>query len=529
MKRFEHLSALVECSSGVVPEVETVKRYLDILSRMGYDRLYLGMADAYKIKEEPYFNYKRGGYTTEDLREMDAYAKACGVELIAQIHTLSHLHFLRKYPEYFDLFDTDNILMVGDDRVYTLIEHMIKAISEGLSSRIIHIGLDEAFGIGTGEYLKKHGPADKKELILRHLQRVLPILRKYGYTCEMWGDMLIETDNTGVTAEQVRACLPDDALVFLWDYMESDEAKLGGMIDNIRPYGKNVAYAGGVWKYLGFGPCNRYSIARILPQMKVCHEKGVGHYMVTLWSDNVARCSVYAALPSLYVAAEYAGGRYDGGEGLDKERFRSVTGASFDDMLALDYIDDPLKTERGSLSSSSFWTFYTDLLLGNFDLFLTDGIENAYAALAEEYAALKGGAFGHVFAMAEAVMRALAVKAPLPARIRAAYAKGDRAEAEKAVAEIEKLKEKIAALIDVFDDYFLHDNRPFGLEVHHLYNGGQLARCDYAVKRLRAFIERGERIGELEGGVLPINYEPKPSPENSCMTDYRMLISYCLQ
>ena len=251
--------------------------------------------------------------------------------------------------------------------------------------------------------------------------------------------------------------------------------------------------------------------------------------MVTLWSDNVARCSVYAALPSLYVAAEYAGGRYDGGEGLDKERFRSITGASFDDMLALDYIDDPLKTERGSLSSSSFWTFYTDLLLGNFDLFLTDGIENAYAALAEEYAALKGGAFGHVFAMAEAVMRALAVKAPLPARIRAAYAKGDRAEAEKAVAEIEKLKEKIAALIDVFDDYFLHDNRPFGLEVHHLYNGGQLARCDYAVKRLRAFIERGERIGELEGGVLPINYEPKPSPENSCMTDYRMLISYCLQ
>lgn len=419
--------------------------------------------------------------------------------------------------------------MVGDDRVYTLVEHMIKAISEGLSSRIIHIGLDEAFGIGTGEYLKKHGPADKKELILRHLQRVLPILKKYGYTCEMWGDMLIETDNTGVTAEQVRACLPDDALVFLWDYMESDEAKLGGMIDNIRRYGKNVAYAGGVWKYLGFGPCNRYSIARILPQMKVCHEKGVGHYMVTLWSDNVARCSVYAALPSLYVAAEYAGGRYDGGEGLDKERFRSVTGASFDDMLALDYIDDPLKTERGSLSSSSFWTFYTDLLLGNFDLFLTDGIENAYAALAEEYAALKGGAFGHVFAMAEAVMRALAVKAPLPARIRAAYAKGDRAEAEKAVAEIEKLKEKIAALIDVFDDYFLHDNRPFGLEVHHLYNGGQLARCDYAVKRLRAFIERGERIGELEGGVLPINYEPKPSPENSCMTDYRMLISYCLQ
>ena len=528
MKRFEHLSALVECSSGVVPKVETVKEYLSVLSRMGYDRLYLGMADAYKIKEEPYFNYKRGGYTTEDLREMDAFAKSCGVELIAQIHTLSHLHFLRKYPEYSDLFDTDNVLMVGDERVYTLIEHMVKAISEGLSSRIIHIGLDEAFGIGTGEYLKKYGPADKKELILRHLRRVFPILEKYGYTCEMWGDMLIETENTSVSPQEIRECLPENATVFLWDYMENDEAKLGGMIENIKKYGKNIAYAGGVWKYLGFGPCNRYSVARILPQMKVCHEKGIGHYMVTLWSDNVARCSVYAALPSLYVAAEYANGSY-GGADLDKEKFYGITGARFDDMLSLDYIDDPLKTERGCRSSSSFWTFYTDLLLGNFDLFLTDGIEKAYAALAEEYAALKNGRYGHVFAMAEAVMRALAVKAPLPARIRAAYARGDRAAAEKAIGEIKKLKTSIAAVIDVFDEYFRQDNRPFGLEVHHLYNGGQLVRCDYAVKRLRAFIDRGEPIDELEGGVLPINYEPKISPENSCMTDYRMLISYCLQ
>ena len=169
MKRFEHLSALIECSSGVVPTVEKVKEYLTVLSEMGYDRLYLGMADAYKIMEEPYFNYKRGGYTAEDLREMDDYAKSRSIELIAQIHTLSHLHFLRKYPEYFDLFDTDNILLVGDDRVYVLIEHMVKAISEGLSTRKIHIGLDEAFGIGTGEYLKKFGPADKKDLILRHL------------------------------------------------------------------------------------------------------------------------------------------------------------------------------------------------------------------------------------------------------------------------------------------------------------------------------------------------------------------------
>ncbi len=528
MKRFECLSALIECSSGLVPTVDKVKEYLSVLSKMGYNRLYLGMADAYKIKEEPFFNYKRGGYTTEDLREMDAYAKECGVELIAQIHTLSHLHFVRKYPEYYDLFDTDCVLMVGDERVYTLIDHMVNAISEGLSSRKIHIGYDEVFNIGTGDYLKKYGPADKKELLLRHLHRVLEILNKYGYTCELWGDMLIEKDNTTVTAAQVRECLPDDSLVFAWNYEVTDEKEISDIIDDVQKHSKHVAYAGAVWRYLGYGPNNRYSISRILPQMKVCHEKGVEHYMVTLWADGVCRCSVDATLPSLFIAAEYANGSFDGKEGLDKEKFREITGANYDDMMSLDYLDDPLKVESGCRSTSSFWTLYTDLLLGNFDLYLPKGVEKEYIARAEEYAKLKHGNFGYIFSMSEALMRLLAVKAPLPARIRDAYARKDKEEMKQAMAEVEKFKQGVTAFTAEFTRYFLHDNRPFGIEVHLLYLGGQAARCDYVLMRLQEFVERDVKLEELEGGVLPIHYQPPITADNSCMLDYRLLISYSM-
>lgn len=226
MMKFKDLSVFIECAQGVAPKVATLQRYIHMISQMGYNKLYLGLADAYKIKEEPYFNYKRGGYTTEDLREIDAYAKECNVEVIAQIHTLSHLHFLKKYPEYHEIFDTESNLIVGEERVYELVEHMIKAISEGLSTRRIHLGLDEAFGLGTGKYLEKYGPADKKELLLRHLSRTVEIARKYGFTCEIWGDMLIETNNTKVTAEDVKKVLPEDVLVHLWDYSACEEAKL---------------------------------------------------------------------------------------------------------------------------------------------------------------------------------------------------------------------------------------------------------------------------------------------------------------
>ncbi len=529
MKRFEHLSALIECSSGLVPTVERVKSYLDVLSKMGYNRLYLGMADAYKIKEEPFFNYKRGGYTKEDLNEMDEYAKGCGIELIAQIHTLSHLHFLRKYPEYFPLFDTDNVLIVGEERVYVLIENMVKAISEGLSTRKIHIGFDEVFHIGTGEYLKKYGPADKMELMLTHLKRVLKILEKYGYTCELWGDMLVDSNGTKVTAAQIREVLPDDSLVFDWDYEEKDERKIEERLDRMSQCSKNIAYAGAVWRYLGYGPCNRYSMERIIPQMKACYKKGVSHYMITLWSDEVSRASVDATLPSLYIAAEYANGNFDGENELDKDKFERIVGVKFDDMMSLDYVDDPFKTNNGNRSSSSFWMLFNDLLLGNFDLFSNPAAPEAYAALAEEYAAKKNGNYGHIFEMSESVMRVLSKKAPLTTAIRTAYMNKDKAALAHLIEKIEEMKVELGNFVKVFSRYFRRDNRPFGLEAHHLYLGGQLVRCDYTVDRIRAYIENDEIIEELEGGVLPINYQPPLSLDNSCMVDYKMLISYCLK
>ena len=529
MKKFETLSVLIECSSGVVPRVETIKNFTEILSRFGYNRLYLGLADGYKIKNEPRFNYKRGGYTTEELKEIDGYAKKCGVEVVAQINVLSHLHFLKKYPEYFDIFDTDNVLLVGNDRVYRLIDNMLGAISEGLSSRTIHIGLDEAFGLGTGEYLKQHGYADKKTLILEHLKRVSPLLKKYGYTPEIWGDMLAEKEKDSAAPQKIKACLPEGTTAFLWNYEEKDEKKLAEMIEDMTSRSKNVAYAGAAWKYLGFGPNNRYYLSRIIPQMKVCYEKGIKHYMVTLWSDRGAPCSNYAALPALYAAAEYANGGYSGTGEPDKEKFEKITGEKYDDLSSLEFIDNPFKTACTERSSSSFWAFYTDVLLGNFDTLLPDGVNKAYIGLAAEYEEKASGKFAHLYKTVAAVAKVLAVKSPIPAKIRKLNDSGDKIAAKEIIEELKKLKEETLAFENVFDEYFLKDNKAFGLEIHHLYNGGQVFRIDYAIRRLQAFIDRGERIEETEGGIMPLGYNPMPTVDCSCMTDLRMLISYCIQ
>jgi len=532
MKKFKHLSVLIECSSGITPTPEAVKNYIKILAETGYDRVYIGMADAYKIKEEPYFGYKRGGYTVNQLKDMDDYAKSVGVELVAQIQTLSHLHFLNKFPEYWGMFDTDNVVMVGEDRVYELIEHMIRTISEGISSRRIHLGLDEAFGLGTGEYLKKYGKTDKKLLILKHLKRVFAILYKYGYDVpEMWGDMLAERGDFKVSAEEIKKMLPENAVVYVWNYEEKDERKLCEMISDAKKYCDNIGFAGAVWKYIGFGPNNKFSLSGLIPQMRAMEKSGVNEFMVTLWADRGAPCSNYAALPSLFAVAQFNDGVYDGLDEntLDKRRFYRITGINYDDLYSLDYIDNPLKVNSEFRSNSSFWMLYTDILLGNFDTFAPEGAGKCYAALAEKYENLTDGSFSHIFRMSASLMRVLEIKSDLPRRVRAAYLDKNKNAAAKTVADIIELKKRISSFMLVFCEYYTHDNQAFGLEVHQLYLGGQLARLDYTIDKLNAFMENDEKIEELEGGILSLNYNPPVTLDCSCMTDFRMLLSYCMQ
>ena len=60
VRKFKDLSVYLECSAGSTPRVETIKNYIEIMQKLGYTRLYLGLSGAYHIDDEPYFAYKKG-------------------------------------------------------------------------------------------------------------------------------------------------------------------------------------------------------------------------------------------------------------------------------------------------------------------------------------------------------------------------------------------------------------------------------------------------------------------------------------
>lgn len=155
--KYKHFGVMLDCSRNAVPKVSTVKKLIDVLQVMGYNTLELYTEDTFEITDEPYFGYLRGRYTGAEIREMDEYAKAQGIELIPCVQTLAHFTNPVKLPRFAEITDIDDILLIDDEKTYAFIERIFATLAENFTSRNVHIGMDEAHHVGLGKYLDKHG------------------------------------------------------------------------------------------------------------------------------------------------------------------------------------------------------------------------------------------------------------------------------------------------------------------------------------------------------------------------------------
>ena len=183
------LAAMIDCSRNGVMKPEKVKEFALLIINMGYNALMLYTEDTYEVENEPYFGYMRGRYTIAEMQEMDAYCCSIGIELIPCIQVLAHLGHIPRWEEYWSHMDSQDVLLVGDERNYRLIENMLATLSKCFTSRKIHIGMDEAFYLGTGRYLQQNGYRDRLQIFVEHLNRVKQLTDQYGFQPMMWSDM----------------------------------------------------------------------------------------------------------------------------------------------------------------------------------------------------------------------------------------------------------------------------------------------------------------------------------------------------
>lgn len=488
------LGAMLDCSRGAVMHLPALKRYIDLLAKMGYKTLMLYTEDTYEIEEEPYFGYRRGKYTVEELREIDAYAAERGIELMPCIQTLAHLDGLMRWSRFRPFLDTDNILLVDDDRTYELIEHMFASLEKSFTSRRVHIGMDEAYRVGLGKFLAEHGFENRTEILLRHLSRVTEIAARHGFRPMMWSDMffLLATGShyspDACFSEDVLAKVPQNLDLVYWDYYHFDKDFYAGVLRVHQKFRNPVIFAGGVWTWRGFSPLSHQALEVTDAAMAACRETGCRDVFFTLWGDDGGECSYFAALPTLF----YATRAIDGVPEPDSLRraFRDATGEDYDDLMLLGEVGDPLSAAGQHFYGPAKVWLYQDPLLGYYDRTVPEGAPAFYLDLAAriDAAAERSVTLGYLFRAQAAYARAVGRKCRLGVRARAAYLAGDRAAMRTlATEDFPAAADAVDAFHHLYEAQWFSENKPNGYERHDTRLGGLSARIRSCAARLAAW------------------------------------------
>ncbi len=505
---FKHFGVMLDCSRNAVLKPETVKKYIDILARLGYNTLMLYTEDTYEVDNQPYFGYLRGRYSKDEMKDIDAYALSKGIELIPCIQTLAHLNGIVRWREYHSCTDLNDILLIGDEKTYKLIEDMFSTLSQCVTSRNIHIGMDEAHMVGLGKYLDQHGYRNRSQILIEHLQKVCEIAKKYGFKPIMWSDMFFRLATGGgyyvdeiKFDESVTSLVPKEVGLVYWDYYATEKSKYDNMIKAHQQFDNDIWFAGGLWCWNGFAPRNEFTIRILNACMPSLIENKIENVFFTLWGDDGKECSNFTVLPSLYYASCLAKGITD--EQEIKDGFYKEFGIKFDDFLLLD-LPDTCGLERGRKENPEKYMFYNDLFCGIFDCTIDDGFEPKYDECAKKLKALKRHKeYGYLFESYEKFCRFMQVKYTLGKRTREIYKSGDKKALKKLLIEYEDLFYKLDDFYVAYKAVWFKENKPHGFDVQDLRIGGLKQRICSCIDRINDYVKgKIDNIPELEEEIL---------------------------
>lgn len=472
---------MFDVSRNSVLNVATVKKLLNKTALMGLNMFMLYTEDTYEVKEYPYFGHMRGKYSADEIKEIDTYAQNLGIELIPCIQCLSHLGTGLQWGFTSGIKDVYDTLLIGEEKTYEFIDTLLKNVSEMFTSKRIHVGLDEAFFVGCGEYFEKNQKHEQKiKLISYHVNRVYELCKKYGFEPMMWSDMLLgggDIENAGedgVTTETIKG-IPNGMQQISWAYTLGTVEKYRDFIKKQEGF-KNLGFCGAVFTYLSYFPSYKQT-KQNLTGIQAAIEAGIKDNIISVW-NNEAACPLVTALYGMQLYAEFD---YTGKwpEKNADELFEFICGVSAKDICDLEKADDPAGVD--AVSNASRFMMFNDPLVGLIDKHI-DGVDTRtyYSNLLNEIKKNRNkcsGFFTPVFEFFDTVVYALQLKADFGVRLKKAYDEKNEMQLHTLYDESIELEERIKSLKDVHLRMWMFYNKASGFELYDMYYGAIISRC----------------------------------------------------
>ena len=517
-QNFKWCGPMLDMSRDGVLRVGSVKKYLDMIACFGMNMLMLYTEDTFELPGYPFFGYKRGRYTLNELKEIDEYAYSLGIEVIPCVQTLGHLDKYLPWQEADAIRDTNFNLMPGSPESLEFIEAVLKQMKKAFRSENIHIGMDEASDVGLGNYYKKHRGEviDQNALIFDHLAKVCDLCKKYGYKPMIWSDLFfpdpdsreIYTYNSRLPEEYTDK-IPENIRFMYWYYSGKNKNRYLTLLKRHKETGRPIAFAGAGWNWEGFAPNTQFAFDCMIPALDACLEEDPEMILNTLWGNGGCETSFFLCHPSNALFAEY--------QWSDKPDISSVW--SINEFVT----KTPEKLYR--LIDTLNYGLYGNVILGrkllrqdilgtvrkDNDGYIQENMPDVFkngepmtsyrnaAAELRKYIS-ENGDWDEYFELEAAVLETAAYKAEIYSYLQKAYKDGDKKGLERLASSVlPQCIESYKKLYSLFEKQWNREYKAFGWDVHCSRSGAQLARMDHAINKIKAYLSGSlGMIEELE-------------------------------
>lgn len=510
---FDTVGPMLDMSQGdMTLNLKTVKSLLRKQVMMGFGMCMLYMEDNFEVPEEPYFGQMRPRYTYEELKAIDDYAYALGIEVIPSVETLAHQSTVMVWDVYLPIRENHRTLLPGEPKTYEYLRHVIAAATKPFRSKRVNINYDETDHLGHGAHFKQHGLVPEGEILLKHLLKVYEICKDLGVRPMLFDDRFFKTlvkqeEDTSAQMQELEKLTPHVDMIY-YGYSNKEVEWYASRFKRRQDGGMGKIFCNTIWTWLGFGP-NWERTRGNAKSVEACRRANVREMIVSIWEIGYD-CDWRVNHFGLQMYAELA---YKGNPTEDdyRRRFKFCCKGNYDDFWLLHEFDCvPSVPEHNIIAQPSCATeflLWQDPMCGLFDKDIEGlDIDGHFAALEKQMRVCvknaEGTEYADMFEHYRRLADVLALKSNLGNHIRDAYMAGDREELSRLANEvIPETRRRAEALKEHHRACWRQCGKALGWEIYDLHYGGTISRLNSAEALIKGYLDG--TIEELDEVAAP--------------------------
>lgn len=232
-----HRGCSVDLFSGKVGRAEWLRENIRRLAHYKMNSVVFYLEDAFLFPSHPDIGEDRDRLTTQEVLDLDAFARKHHVEVIPCYNSPGHMLRTLSHPRYMHLAEgTDNeaqkaVINVAHPETYPLLADLYADLCKAFPSRLHYMAGDEALALGTGRSKEVAREVGAGQLFVRHIKLIREVLVRQGKRMVVAGDPF-EPDffkafglaNYGLSA---LAQVPRDVVIVPWHYGKLEQFPFG--------------------------------------------------------------------------------------------------------------------------------------------------------------------------------------------------------------------------------------------------------------------------------------------------------------